>query len=363
MSKPQPLKKLILICCRAKLYQGEKCRCAHMSNIILRNIRKYHNKLHSMKTVKIGKTPITYSSINAFVRSSKNANDTMNKTREAIVDGIINKKIPDEYFNRSRRWNLLCKAVESFVWDIFPCVDLNTQHVTCYQRGGRKYNYDFDFILKEGTEILETVHIELKFNAGNVDDTPQFASPMKPSQYMSKSFEEYHYTKVLPKITAVCVETHEIKMPNESEYMKQIHSNKPKCMAAHQKLYYEGCKGSSKFTHDSKAIAFYEAALEKSKAGIYDFIQETDLNHEKLTSYLMESQKGKIYMLYSNSKFVKQQIDVRDYIIVNVIKNPDKSRYECLTETGIKLNVLLRWKNGNGIAFPAFQIKSHRRSL
>lgn len=355
------VKKLVLACCRAKLYQGETCCCAH-SNTIVRNVRNYYNKLHSMKNVKIGKIPITYSSINAFVRSSKNANDTMNKTREAIVDGIINGKIPDEYFRKSRRWNLLRTAVMSFVQEVFPNLDLtNTnKRVTCYQRGGRKYNYDFDFILKEGKDILETFHIELKFNAGDVDDTPQFASPMKPSQYMSKSFEEYHYTNVLPSITAVYGDTDKVTMPNESEYMKQIHNNKPKCMAAHQKLYYEGCKGSSKFTDDPKAIAFYEAALEKSKTGIFDFIQEADLNHEKLTSYLMESQKGKIYMLYSNGKFVKQEVDLRDYNIIAVTKNPDKSRYECVTETGIKLNVLLRWKNGNGIAFPAFQIRAQR---
>jgi len=33
-----------------------------------------------------------------------------------------------------------------------------------------------------------------------------------------------------------------------------------------------------------------------------------------------------------------------------------KNYYECKTESGYKLKVLLRWKNGNGIAYPAFQI-------
>ena len=30
------------------------------------------------------------------------------------------------------------------------------------------------------------------------------------------------------------------------------------------------------------------------------------------------------------------------------------------TKSGIKLNILLRWKNGNGIAFPAFQISQKK---
>jgi len=51
-----------------------------------------------------------------------------------------------------------------------------------------------------------------------------------------------------------------------------------------------------------------------------------------------------------------QRVDPADYNIVSCVKNPAKSRYECETQSGKKINVLLRWKNGNGIAFPAFQI-------
>jgi hypothetical protein len=31
--------------------------------------------------------------------------------------------------------------------------------------------------------------------------------------------------------------------------------------------------------------------------------------------------------------------------------------YVATSESGSKIKILLRWKNGNGIAFPAFQIK------
>ena len=61
-------------------------------------------------------------------------------------------------------------------------------------------------------------------------------------------------------------------------------------------------------------------------------------------------------MLYSDKTFTLQHVDMNHYIIDSVDKNATKSKYTCISKSGKKLNVLLRWKNGNGIAFPAFQI-------
>lgn len=350
-------KKFVLKCCGARLYVGEICRCKQIE-VIQRSTRHYFNILHSLKKIKIGKEIIHYGSIDAFIKSSKKENDSKNKTREAIIDGIVNGKIPDNYYTLSRRWAKLRKATIVFVDNIFPTIAHENQKVICKQRGGRKYNYDFDFIVKEGKTIIQTEHIELKFNAEDLDHAPQFSSPMKPSQYLSQNFEEFHYNKILPEITACLPESLEI--PAYIQYAKEIHNNSPKCMEAFQKLYYEGCKGSSKFVNDDVKTNFYNNAISKSREGITEFIKQTDLDAEKLTQYLLDSQQGKIYMLFHDGKFVKQQINLDDYKIEKVEKNSEKSRYECLTKTGIKLHVLLRWKNGNGIAFPAFQISAQR---
>ena len=61
-------------------------------------------------------------------------------------------------------------------------------------------------------------------------------------------------------------------------------------------------------------------------------------------------------MLYIDNSFVKQIVNSSDYTLLSVIKHPYKFKYECISVSGKKINVLLRWKNGNGIAFPAFQI-------
>jgi hypothetical protein len=127
-------------------------------------------------------------------------------------------------------------------------------------------------------------------------------------------------------------------------------------MESAQLLYYQGCKQSSKFTQDEKAYAFYEKANNASRECISQFIENTDLNIEKLSHYLVESQNEKIYLLYKNDKFYIQETNSNDYIIESYIKNPEKSRYDALTKSQKKINILLRWKNGNGIAYPAFQI-------
>jgi hypothetical protein len=58
-------------------------------------------------------------------------------------------------------------------------------------------------------------------------------------------------------------------------------------------------------------------------------------------------------MLYKSNKFHKQIVNIDDYELVRYEKYPERFRYSA---SGNEINILLRWKNGNGIAFPAFQI-------
>ena len=67
-------------------------------------------------------------------------------------------------------------------------------------------------------------------------------------------------------------------------------------------------------------------------------------------------QKNKIYMLYKNNKFHKQIVNIDDYELVRCEKYPEKFKYLAYSASGKQIDILLRWKNGNGIAFPAFQI-------
>ena len=120
--------------------------------------------------------------------------------------------------------------------------------------------------------------------------------------------------------------------------------------------YDRGCKSNSKFTKNEKDIYCYETAKKQTKESIVSFIKITDLKIDLLSNYLQKTQQNKNYMLYYQGEFILENTNMDDYIIETVVKNPDLNRFECTTKSGKKMKVLLRWKNGNGIAFPAFQI-------
>jgi hypothetical protein len=288
---------------------------------------------------------LDYKSISAFVLSGRKDNDKNNKTRESIVGAIINGKIPEEYFRLSRLWNALRLAISRFTENLSSGTPIATQSLI--HRGGRKYNYDFTVNIN-GTEH----NVELKYNAEKVSDTPQFASPMNPSQYLESSYELFYYTNYLPRLA----NEFGLEMPSLERYLKEIHTNAPKCVAAFQELYYKGCQKSSKFTNDPEHLRFYETAKRIDEESRRAFIAENGLNIELLTAYLQKSQEGKIYMLYSRGTFHLYRSCVSDYTLVSYRKDPEKFRYVVKNASGCEFDVLLRWKNGNGIAYPAFQI-------
>lgn len=299
--------------------------------------------------------------------AGRGQNDKNNKMRETIIGAIINDCVPAAYY-RTERWRALKTAVDGFLHE---CAGDRYSRVECIHAAGRGHNYDFtvQFFTHDNTGVTtttttRTTNVEFKFNAAKVSDTPQFVSPMKPSQYLSASYEEYFYDKYLMIIAAAGASS---AIPNRAEWLKQIHNNAPVCVKELQDKYYAGCANSSQFTNAADDIAFYELCKKVSTESIRAFISEHDLDIVKLTQYLRDSQDGKTYMLFQPAAatataagpgpvITLQRVDPADYNIVSCVKNPTKSRYECETQSGKKINVLLRWKNGNGIAFPAFQI-------
>ena len=134
-------------------------------------------------------------------------------------------------------------------------------------------------------------------------------------------------------------------------------------MANYTTKYYKGCPNSSKYTGEPKYIELCKFAKEISKKSITDFINSHALDIKSLSEYLHTTQKDKIYMLFKDNKFILEKIDTDYYNLVSVKKNSKLSRYECTTKNGGQIQVLLRWKNGNGIAFPSFQISWYIGSI
>lgn len=285
-----------------------------------------------------------------ILNSGRTNNDSLNKIRENIIKCM--PSIDKKYFNDNVHgfdWFNLKNNFEDTIKNICP----EYKSYKILYKAGRCNNYDYNLSFTDtNNNKMKDVKLEFKYNAENIDETPQFVSPMKPSQYLSQSFEEYYYFNYLVPL----LHKFEINAPEIELYNKTIHCNKPKCMIEAQTLYYQGCKISTKYNNSQNAINFYESCNKISRECIKNFIKETNLNIEKLNEYLIESQNEKIYLLYQNGKFKIQYFKPNDYIIESYEKQPDKFRYLANSKSNKKIKILLRWKNGNGIAFPAFQI-------
>jgi len=329
--------------------------------MLLRNVVvNYLHNIRSLPVIQYQNDNLSYRDINVFNVCAKNKNDMNNKKRENIIGSIIanaanpaNPANPmNEYYRFSRRWNSMKDAVFNYLKN-----ELNIQHHTkihLIHRGGRKYNYDFEISDATGGTsggTPNTYFIELKFNVDDVNKAPQFVSPYNPSKYMTSSYEEYFYDNYLPSLAS---SRDGLVIPDKRTYIQEVNSTSPSSMKMYQEAYYNGCKASSKYTGERRDVEFYTLANKLSTESILAFIARTELNIDVLNEYLSSSQKNKIYMLYKNGKFHKQIVEDSNYKIKSYTKY--KNTFIAKTQEGKDIKILLRWKNGNGIAFPAFQI-------
>lgn len=317
-------------------------------NTIERFINYCHNVYSNLNNINYNNETINYYSINSFYLSSKKNNNKNNKMRETIIGVIINNKLSTNYYKYSSLWKKLKYKIDKYILDLCLLNNIINQTQKCLHKAGRKNNYDLLLIINECISF----NVEIKFNAENVNQTPQFVSPMKPSQYLENSYEQYYYDNYLTLLS----KEFNLTLPNKEEYIHKIHSDKPKCMVEYQNKYYKGCKNSSKYTGIEEDIKFYDKAKKLSEDSIKTFILNNNLKIYELTNYLLNTQTNKVYMLYKNGNIYLQHVDPKNYEIVSYKKEPELQRYFATTKTGITLKILLRWKNGNGIAYPAFQI-------
>jgi len=310
--------------------------------IIQKYIKIWNKKINNLPSVEHNDFIINYKSINFFNISSKDNNDDYNKNREIIICNIINNKIDSKYYKYSPRWRRLKNALDIYLDNLCKKNNINNNNnISCKINAGRNNSNDFTIIINE-----EAFVIEFKYNARNVKETPQFVSPMKPSQYLDMNFEEWYYDNYIPKIVAF---DNNLDKPNREEYLKHIHNNKVECMKHLKELY------------DSNQI-FKKHCQKIDKEAIHQFIEMTNINYEKLSEYLLKGQKNKIYMCYGGGNFYYDNLDESLYKIINLEKK-ENTNYICITEKGMKLEIKLRFKNGCGLQFPAFQIKRRIPSI
>ena len=302
----------------------------------MNSLRSWIQNVKALKNI-TSPSGIHFTDIHFFDSSSKKEdNDVYNKKRETIICSILNREIPEQYYLSSLRWKRVKGQIDDYVKTLAgggSTSELSPQ-VKCILEAGRSNNYDFTIVIDSVPHL-----VEFKFGTNCVNETPQFVSPMKPSKYLDKEFESWYYDHHLHTIANKA----SLDLPPKEEYLKTIHNNKVPCMKAFKE----------KYDTDKTFNAFCKKV---DKIAIREFIQLSDIKVSDLSNYLSTSQKQKKYMCYKDGKMYYDTQNEGLYTITEVVKR-EKTNYICLTDSGMKLEVKLRFKNGCGLQFPAFQIK------
>jgi len=309
---------------------------------------KEKNKYNDTMEIFIGDIELFY---NAGTRST---NDAINKKREKIICELGNNNISTEWLS-NEKWQILDHEISRVIESLKP---ENFTNYTFICKGGRGKNYDLELTFYNNITELKKYKLEFKYGANEINDCPQWVSPMKPSQYFDRSYEELFYDEYLPRLC----ERYEENIPNKETYMKDIHHNKPDCTTILKEKYNKGNKkhnSTSLYTGEQCDIDNYNFAKQLNNESIRHFLETATLNVEKMNQYFKDTQKDKIYLLWNEGSFNIRTRNEEDYQINSeplTRKNNNSLRGK--TISGYPIKILLRWKNG--VALPALQISSPR---
>ena len=266
-------------------------------------------------------------------------NDKNNKQRELIIYSIVNKILPEDWY-KINEWQILKEEIFSYIEKYcFTYYD----DVKCILKGGRSFNYDFDFeFIISDKKIVK--HIEFKYGCSRITGCPQFLSL---SSNFNTNYSEYFYDKYIEDISKL----YDIEKPDKNEYLKNI------AQTNYHKLKW--------FNH----IYENEKSKKKEKKKIVDHsIHEYLINNvktidiEKLNDKFYKTQNGKQYMCFKDGLFHKDIIENNEILSTGIKelksgKNKLKNTIILKTNTNSTIHMLLRWRNHAGILNPAWQIK------
>jgi len=276
-----------------------------------------------------------------YTQNTRGKNDSTNKKREIVIVAITLDIIPNSWY-ANERWSNFKNSLFDYYRKLSGGDKITSVEIE--KKGGRAHPYDF--LVKINGDDHK---VEFKYGADKIGKIPQFVSPTKPSQYFSGEYEEFYYDNYLSKMEE------NITIPSRNVWLSQVHQPSPECMDDLQSRYFGGCKKSSKYTGNEDDINIYRKCLKLAADSIKAFLAENELKTTELSEYLHRKQPDKKYMLFKDGIFYMDSI-APESLTIQGIKKITKNYVLLKTNSGKELKVLLRWKNGNGVAYPALQI-------
>jgi hypothetical protein len=260
-------------------------------------------------------------------KSTKNKNASTNLEREKILVEIFSieiRKLTKEELAFREKWISFLKTHVTNGDNI-----LKIEHY-----GGRGNN--FDFLL---TTEIASMKLEFKFGTTPQDIQVYCNKDISCSDLFK--YPEYYYNNVLVKLDLPCIR------PSLSEYMVDIYKTTPSLTKYPEFYDYLKSHKTQIQTNVKNSITQFLTTY----GNLVDTVKVGNMLTEKLcskTTVKYDFKKKEFILLGKpcNGKF--------DDLVFSHIKNGNTI---VLTNDRCTVNMLLRWKNHNGVLGPAWQIK------
>ena len=316
--------------------------------------------------VKIEKTTITLKAqdILLFTESPKgkgrDPNDSSNKIREKILVETLRGNT-EQFTNdpvHKEAWSTFIAAAKNVLKDLAKYINIDSYYkIEVESKGGRSKNIDLllTFFI-HGQEPIK-ISLEFKFNATCVKDIPEWFNPAANKDFHNISYAEFYYDNYLAQLRDI----YKIKvpLPPKEEYVRNIHSNTPKgefliALDAADRLDSPNRKKPA--TNGPLSKLANNLYIQSSGIFVKKVKDQTKL--DVITKEFQRANDDKVFLLYCTGKFYLDSISPDELIAKSVvgIKN-DNTLVIQTAEENTQHHMLLRWKNHNGILFPAWQVK------
>ncbi len=282
----------------------------------------------------------------------RSTNNGANQIREDILATIL--YADDEYLNHPEFGTLWSSIREKFSVALTSLCDEPFKKIIIEQKGGMKYNYDFNItflgqLSEDGKtrSIVKEVKLEFKHNNSSVLKLPQFLE-MFDKDCKSKlkicdmSYAEFFYDKYLDQYLQLEEGITQPK-PSIEEYLRNVSDIKYK--DPFFKNMYE--------TKQNKTEEKRQLAADSISDYLHEFA--SSFNFELITKKIKESQTGKLFLLWDCENFHIQELEVGNIQVLGI--KSVKDSYFDLNVENLEYDVRVRvnWGNNACVANPRWK--------
>lgn len=310
---------------------------------VKRTFKKVLTELKKTGAARMNKSDIT----SFFTKSSRGDNDAANKTRENVLASLLT--VPADYLadpTYGSQWRTVrddwIRVLKKFTPD--PATEATTKPM-----GGRKYNYDIDLSVKTNANTnanTNTHKLEFKYGGTKITELPQFLSLQAKVPLFPVTFPQFYYENYIDQYLATDTGITEPK-PELAQYLEMV-----------TKVNYDV---SPFFTQLKERENVNKAQKDKIvNDGITDYLNTygSKIDATAFTEKVRETQRDKVYMLWSDGKFNVDQLNTEN-LNFEFYQIRNGNLLEVKSDNLI-CSMLLRWRNHKGILNPAWQISLKR---